>query len=84
MKADYSIKVRWDDDGSVSDHIKTTEVLLGLGEGAGPHPDAKRLCAEKDDRGYMPLHWTLLALLLGGPYPPLGDAGCLGARLSLG
>ena len=27
--------------------------LLGLGEGADPHPDANRLCAEKDD--YLPL-----------------------------
>ena len=29
--------------------------LLGLGEGADPHPDAKRLCAEKDDYGDLPL-----------------------------
>ena len=34
--------------------------LLGLGEGADPHPDAKRLCAEKDDnRGALPLDWAL-------------------------
>eukprot|EP01045_Picozoa_sp_COSAG04_P003420 COSAG04_NODE_139_length_23663_cov_6.466893_5_plen_161_part_00 len=29
--------------------------LLGLGEGAGPHPDAKRLCAERDSNGWLPL-----------------------------
>ena len=30
--------------------------LLGLGEGAGPHPDATRLCAEKDKtRSWLPL-----------------------------
>ena len=35
--------------------------LLGLGEGADPHPDAKRLCAEKDDSlGWLPL-WLALA-----------------------
>ena len=37
--------------------------LLGLGEGADPHPDAKRLCAEKDDGQYrlrLPLHWALI------------------------
>ena len=34
--------------------------LLGLGEGADPHPDAKRLCAEKDrDWDRLPLHWAL-------------------------
>ena len=33
--------------------------LLGLGEGADPHPDAKRLCAEKGDGGRLPLHWAL-------------------------
>ena len=34
--------------------------LLGLGEGADPHPDAKRLCAEKIDIwGELPLHWAL-------------------------
>ena len=36
--------------------------LLGLGEGADPHPDAKRLCAEKDsDRGFerLPLQWAV-------------------------
>ena len=35
--------------------------LLGLGEGADPHPDANRLCAEKDDSGYgyLPLHLAL-------------------------
>ena len=41
--------------------------LLGLGEGADPHPDAKRLCAEKDDvdgwldrsKGRLPLHVAL-------------------------
>ena len=34
--------------------------LLGLGEGTDPHPDAKRLCAEKDDWGWLPLHWALI------------------------
>ena len=30
--------------------------LRGRGEGADPHPDAKRLCAEKDnDLGWLPL-----------------------------
>ena len=29
--------------------------LLGLGEGADPHPDAKRLCAEKDESHSLPL-----------------------------
>ena len=39
--------------------------LLGLGEGADPHPDAKRLCAEKDDYyGELPLQ---LALRKGAP-----------------
>ena len=35
--------------------------LLRLGEGADPHPDAKRLCAEKDDSGWkmLPLHWAV-------------------------
>ena len=33
--------------------------LLGLGEGADPHPDAKRLCAEKDSRGMLPLQLAL-------------------------
>ena len=33
--------------------------LLGLGEGADPHPDAKRLCAEKDLDDRLPLHWAL-------------------------
>ena len=37
--------------------------LLGLGEGADPHPDAKRLCAEKDVHlagfGPLPLHLAL-------------------------
>ena len=34
--------------------------LLGLGEGADPHPDAKRLCAEKDSVDYrLPLEWAL-------------------------
>ena len=35
--------------------------LLGLGEGADPHPDAKRLCAEKDDSAWasLPLHVAL-------------------------
>ena len=33
--------------------------LLGLGEGADPHPDAKRLCAEKDQHGYLPLRLAL-------------------------
>ena len=33
--------------------------LLGLGEGADPHPDAKRLCAEKDKWGNLPLRWAL-------------------------
>ena len=33
--------------------------LLGLGEGAGPHPDAKRFCAEKDEAGRLPLHLAL-------------------------
>ena len=35
--------------------------LLGLGEGAGPHPDAKRLCAERDNTGWdrLPLQWAL-------------------------
>ena len=32
--------------------------LLGLGEGADPHPDAKRRCAETDN-GRLPLHWAL-------------------------
>ena len=37
---------------------------LGLGEGAGPHPDAKRLCAEKPPDGYptygkLPLYLAL-------------------------
>ena len=35
--------------------------LLGLGEGADPHPDAKRLCAEKDDgNDQLPLHYALI------------------------
>ena len=34
--------------------------LLGLGEGAGPHPRAKRLCAEKSRLGNLPLHWALI------------------------
>ena len=39
--------------------------LLGLGEGADPHPDAKRLCAEKtnknalDGGGKLPLRLAL-------------------------
>ena len=34
--------------------------LLGLGEGADPHPDAKRLCAEKDGSyRWLPLHLAL-------------------------
>ena len=33
--------------------------LLGLGEGADPQPDAKRLCAEKDSDGSLPLHLAL-------------------------
>ena len=33
--------------------------LLGLGEGADPHPDAKRLCAEKGEGGNLPLHLAL-------------------------
>ena len=33
--------------------------LLGLGDGADPHPDAKRLCTEKDVDGCLPLHWAL-------------------------
>ena len=34
--------------------------LLGLGEGAGPHPDAKALCTEKDDFRSLPLHVALM------------------------
>ena len=34
--------------------------LLGLGEGADPHPDAKRLCAEKTGDGYLPLRLALV------------------------
>ena len=38
--------------------------LLGLGEGADPHPDIKRLCAEREDGdgsdgGELPLHVAL-------------------------
>ena len=33
--------------------------LLGLGEGADPHPRIKRLCAEKTDHGSLPLHLAL-------------------------
>ena len=33
--------------------------LLGLGEGADPHPDAKRLCAERDGNDWLPLHVAL-------------------------
>ena len=47
--------------------------LLGLGEGADPHPDAKRLCAEKDDRygrpDELPLHW---AAMKGAPAELIG------------
>ena len=49
--------------------------LLGLGEGADPHPDAKRLCAEKDGN-WLPLHLALekeapegVALALIGAHP---------------
>ena len=33
--------------------------LLGLGEGADPHPDAKRLCAEKIEERHNPDHGKL-------------------------